>query len=59
MFALRIRLQCFKWIGMVAVFLGLIVVGLADILSGSSDPKKTSDMILGALTVCAMIAGDP
>lgn len=54
MFALRTRLQCFKWVGMLTVFLGLIVVGLADILSKGGASTDTSNMILGALTVLEM-----
>ncbi len=49
---LRSILRCYKWVGMLSVFCGLVVVGLSDILFGETSGKGNANAILsGKFTV--------
>ena len=41
------RLQCYKWIDMVVVFVGLVAIGLADILFGGVTVANFKSMLFG------------
>ncbi|XP_066533452.1 solute carrier family 35 member F6 [Hoplias malabaricus] len=45
------RLLPSQWIGILITILGLVVVGLADFVSGSGDEHKLSDVITGDLLI--------
>lgn len=63
MIFLKARLHRFKWLGIVLVLIGLVVVGFADLIhasedadklgKGSEDKKNTGDVITGDLIVVA------
>ncbi|XP_029965984.1 solute carrier family 35 member F6-like [Salarias fasciatus] len=49
---LRRRLMASQWLGILVTILGLVVVGLADFVSGNKDDKhKLSDIITGDLLI--------
>ncbi|XP_063296855.1 solute carrier family 35 member F6 [Pelobates fuscus] len=45
------KLECSQWIGIVVTIGGLVVVGLADLLSGPSSGKSLSNVITGDLLI--------
>lgn len=45
------KLDCSQWIGICVTIAGLIVVGLADLLSGPGSGKSLSDVITGDLLI--------
>ncbi|XP_036405998.1 solute carrier family 35 member F6 [Megalops cyprinoides] len=45
------RLEASQWIGILITILGLVVVGLADFVSGNHDTHKLSDVITGDLLI--------
>ncbi|CAH2245493.1 solute carrier family 35 member F6 [Pelobates cultripes] len=45
------KLECSQWIGIIVTIGGLVVVGLADLLSGPSSGKSLSNVITGDLLI--------
>ncbi|XP_075057236.1 solute carrier family 35 member F6 [Mixophyes fleayi] len=45
------KLECSQWIGILVTIVGLVIVGLADLLSGSGSGKNLSDVITGDLLI--------
>ncbi|KAM9315725.1 solute carrier family 35 member F6 [Gastrophryne carolinensis] len=45
------KLQCSQWIGILVIIVGLVIVGLADLLSGHGSGKSLNDVITGDLLI--------
>ncbi|XP_063771087.1 solute carrier family 35 member F6 isoform X2 [Pseudophryne corroboree] len=45
------KLECSQWIGILVTIIGLVIVGLADLLSGSGSGRSLSDVITGDLLI--------
>ncbi|XP_053314437.1 solute carrier family 35 member F6 [Spea bombifrons] len=45
------KLECSQWVGILVTIAGLVVVGLADLLSGPTSGKSLSDVITGDLLI--------
>lgn len=61
MIFLRMRLEAFRWVGMIVVVVGLAIVGVSDVFfskrePSTSDTSTTTDIIVGdALVVVAQV----
>lgn len=53
---LKRKLRVFHWVGIFFIIIGLVVVGLQDLLTPNDDPADLNTMLLGnALTVLAQV----
>lgn len=50
-FMVNAKIPGFKWLGMFSVVLGLVVVGVTDILCGDHVEHKKEDIIVGEVLI--------